>query len=487
MTNLLELGKTGLFAAKKSLETTGHNVANANTEGYSRQRVDQQSSRPIVKYGVLMGTGVDVKQIKRIHDSNVEEKLNKSLSTHHFYDERSLQLEQIEKVFNEIDVKGLHKVLGEFYNSFRQLANNPEDETIRSVVRDNAQLLVKDLRALRGQLDEAARAIDRKIANSIVEVNENIQQITELNVKIRSLEAAGLESGDYRDRRDMAVRKLSEYFKVHYYLDNKNAFSVLARGVGSIITGGIGHKLASAYKSKEESSNNMANAIEVYMAEKPQYRISERFREGKLASLIKLRNKDIRELQDNMDNIAYELIQTVNAIHRRGFVNRDIQIGPDADPAFHDKKGPTFKVDFFKEPQRRHQAALNIDLSDAIKEDLSNMVTALSPNKPGDNRIALAISKLQYEKIMEGGTSTLEENFLKNIGRIGLQAKKAEFDKEHSRGILNQANSLRERVSGVSIDEEAANMVKFQHAYEASAKVMSTADSMFKAVLSIAP
>ena len=231
----------------------------------------------------------------------------------------------------------------------------------------------------------------------------------------------------------------------------------------------------------------MANSIEVYMAEKPQYRITERFQEGSLASLVKLRNKDIRNLQDSMDNIAYEFIQTVNAVHRRGFVNRNIPVDTKNQPAFSDKKGDTFKINFFKEPQKRYQAALDIDLSDTIKKDLSNMVTALSPNKPGDNRVALAISKLQYEKIMDNGTTTLEENFLKNIGRIGLQAKKAQFDKEHSKGILNQANSLRERVSGVSIDEEAANMIKFRNAYEASAKVMSTADAMFKAVLSIAP
>ena len=476
-----------MFASKKSLETTGHNIANTNTEGFSRQRVDQQSNMPILKHGVLLGTGTNVRQIKRIHDANVERRLNMALSTHNFYDERSVQLDQVEKAFNEIDVDGLHKVLGRFYNSFRQLANKPEDESIRSLVRDNAQFVVRDFRALRERLDEAARGIDRKIENSITEINDRIQLISDLNVKIRSLEAAGNETGDFRDRRDKAVRKLSEYFKVHYYHDNRGSFTVMARGIGSLVTGGIGQKMATAYKSREESSNNMANSIEVFMAGRPQFKITERFQEGILSSLVKLRNKDIRSLQDNMDTIAYELIQTVNAIHRRGFVNRNIPMDGQKNPAFNDKKGPTFQINFFKEPEKRYQAALDIDLSDAIKGDLSNLVTALSANKPGDNRIALAVSKLQHEKIMDNGTTTLEENFLKNIGRIGQKAQKAQFDKEHSRGILNQANSLRERVSGVSIDEEAANMLKFQNAYKASAKVMTTADAMFKAVLSIIP
>ena len=487
MSTLLEIGKTGLFASKKSLETTGHNIANTNTKGFSRQRVEQQSNRPIAKHGLLLGTGTNVREVKRVHDSNVEKRFNSALSNHHFFDERSVQLSRIEKAFNEIDVEGLHKVLGKFYNSFRQLANKPEDESIRALVRDNAQLVVRDFRTLRQQLDDAARAIDRKIENGIVEINEQIRSISELNVKIRALEAGRHETGDFRDRRDKAVRKLSEYFTLHYYYDNKGSFTLSARGVGSLVVGGIGNKFATAYKSKEESSNNMANSIEVYMGQGSQYKVTERFREGILASLVKLRNKDIRNLQDNMDNIAYELVQTVNSIHRQGFANRNIPVDAEKAPAFFDEKGPTFKINFFKEPEKRHEAALDIDLSDAIKEDLSNMVTALSANKPGDNRVALAISKLQHEKIMDNGTTTLEENFLKNVGRIGLKAQKAQFDREHSKGILNQVDSLRERISGVSIDEEAANMIKFQNAYEASAKVMTTADTMFKAVLSIVP
>ncbi|MCY4523771.1 MAG: flagellar hook-associated protein FlgK [Halobacteriovoraceae bacterium] len=487
MSNLLEIGKSGLFASKKSLETTAHNLANTNTEGYSRQRAEMQNSRPLPKHGLILGTGVDVKQIKRIHDSNVEKGLNKALSKHHFFNERSSQLEKIEKAFNEIDVEGLHKVLGRFYNSFRQLANKPENEAIRSIVRENARLVIKDFRALRQQLDLAARSIDNRIMNGINEINEKIQLITELNVKIRILEAGNDESGDLRDLRDRAARKLSEYFKINYYHDNKGAFIVSAEGVGTLVTGGIGQKLKTVHKSQQESSNNMANSVEIYLENKPGYKITERFKDGNLSSLVNLRNKDIRNLQDNIDNTAYELIQTVNAVHRRGFVNRTIPIDDKKMPDLNDQKGPTFGVNFFKEPNRRYQAALDMDLSDAIKNDLSNMATALSPNKPGDNRVALAISKLQHEKVMENGTATIEENFLKNIGHIGLKAQKANFDKEHSKGILNQLNSIRERVSGVSIDEEAANMIKFQNAYEASAKVMSTADAMFKAILSIAP
>jgi flagellar hook-associated protein 1 FlgK len=121
--------------------------------------------------------------------------------------------------------------------------------------------------------------------------------------------------------------------------------------------------------------------------------------------------------------------------------------------------------------------------SSEIKKDLKNIATGLEPNNPGDNRIAIAISKLQHEKVLGQGTTSFEEAYLKSLGDIGLSAGKARIDTEQSSGLVAQAKALKERISGVSIDEETANMVKFQHAYEASARIMRTADEMFKTVL----
>src|SRR5690606_36823173 len=130
-------------------------------------------------------------------------------------------------------------------------------------------------------------------------------------------------------------------------------------------------------------------------------------------------------------------------------------------------------------------AANLIDLSNDVKNDLNKIATAFSPNSPGDNRVAIAISKLQHEKIVGNAEATLEEHYLKSVGKIGLSVSKARIDTEQSMGILAQAKSIKERISGVSIDEETANMVKYQHAYEASARVIRAADEMFQTVLGI--
>lgn len=485
MADLLGIGKTGLNASKKALEVTGHNLANVNTEGFSRQRVMQSTAIPVSVGGFIHGTGTKIDGIRRFNDEFIDKRLNNALANNKFYEARTEHLGQVENIFNELDSDGLNQVINKFFNSFRELANQPENETIRSVVRDTANLVIKDFRRIRGTLDTQANNIDRKIENSVADVNQTLNHIADLNGKITSIESAQGETGDLRDQRDMALRNLSENFKVHTYVDEKNRFIVTAQGIGTLITGLQVQELGTISKNKIDSSNNMNGSVEVVLKDRPSQKITNEFKGGTLAAIIKVRNEDLRKLQDDIDGIAYQFTTSVNTIHRQGFVNRPITIGADGKPALLDKKGLTTGLDFFKQPTQVEEAGTAIDLSDAVKLDLSNISAGLTPNSPGDNRVAIAISKLQHERISGEGSVTLEEKYLQTIGNIGLETGKARLDSEQATGILAQAHSLRERLTGVSIDEETANMVRFQQAYQASAKIMQAADEMFKTVLDI--
>ena len=485
MADLLGIGKSGLFASKKSLEVTGHNLANVNTEGYSRQKVVQGTAVPVSAGGFIQGTGVRVKDIARYNDEFIEKRLNASLAGNKFYESRSENLGQIESIFNEIDADGLNQTLNRFFNAFRELANQPENETIRSVVRDNASLVVKDFHRIRDTLDAQANSIDKKITTSISEVNQMLGQIADLNSKITNLEAQQGETGDYRDQRDLAIRKLSEHFKVHTYADEKNRFVVSAQGIGTLVTGTNVQELATISEDKAHSTNNMHGSVEIVLKDRPSQKITDKFQSGSLASVVKVRNDDLKKLQEDTDTIAFQFANAVNSIHRQGYVNRNIEVDSEGNASPIDKKGLTNGIDFFEPMISAEGAAKNIDISNLVKDDLSNISAALSPNAPGDNRVAIAISKLQHERILGEGTITLEEKYLQTIGSIGLEAGKARLDAEQSAGLLAQANSFRERMSGVSIDEETANMVRYQHAYEASAKMMQAADEMFKTVLEL--
>ena len=487
MSDLLNIGITGLAVSKKSLETTGHNLANANTEGYSRQRVQQVTNTPVHKEGLIQGTGAQIKSVNRVHDQFLEDRLNGNISKHKFFGERSLQLAQVEDIFNEIDNEGLNQILNRFYNSFRELSSQPENETVRSVVRDNAKLVVKDFKRIRETLDGIAYNIDKSIAADIQDVNQLLENVAQLNKNIVALEATGDETGDLRDQRDLAIRNLSEYFDVTTYTDDKGYYIVAAKGVGTLVTGGQVQELTTGNKSKVQSSNNMPGSLEIFLKHRPNHPVTARFSGGKFSSMIEVRNNDLQQLQKNVDRIAFDVANSVNAIHRRGYVNRKVEMDSKGNPVSPDSKGPTTGINFFKVMSNEDNAASLIDLSDDVKADLSNVVTALDPNSPGDNRISLAISKLQHEKVMDGGTVTIEEKYLQTIGNIGLESGKARFDTEQAEGILAQTKSIKERLSGVSIDEETANMMRYQQAYSASARVMRTADEMFKTVLGILP
>lgn len=485
MADLLGIGRSGLNVSKKALEVTGHNLSNVNTEGFSRQRVMQSTAIPVSVGGFVQGTGAKVDGVKRFNDEFIDKRLSNALANNKFYESRTENLEQVESIFNELDQDGLNQVLNKFFNSFRELANQPENETIRSVVRDTANLVIKDFHRIRGTLDTQATNIDRKIQNSVADVNQLLHHISDLNGKITSIEVAQGETGDLRDQRDIALRNLSEQFKIHTYTDEKNRFVVTAQGIGTLVTGLHVQELGTISKNKDESSNSMNGSVEVVLKDRPSQKVTDKFQGGIMAAIIKVRNEDLKKLQNDIDSIAYQFTTSVNTIHRQGFVNRQITIGADGKPSVMDSKGLTTGLDFFKQPLSVEEAGNAIDLSDAVKKDLSNIAAAIAPNAPGDNRVAIAISKLQHERISGDGDITLEEKYLQTIGSIGLETGKARLDAEQSTGILAQATSLRERLTGVSIDEETANMVRFQQAYQASAKIMQAADDMFKTVLEL--
>lgn len=474
MSDLLSIGRSGLGASKKSLEVTGHNISNANTEGYSRQRVDQVASQPIRKSGLIVGTGTDVRGIHRIEHTQMERKIHDAISDHSFHDESYNQLNQVQEVFNELDAEGISQVIGNFFNSFRQLANEPENEAVRSIVRDNANVLISDFKRVTQTLNKTSTEIDKQIKRNVEEINYNTQEIAKLNKRIATLEASGDETGDLRDQRDLFLRDLSKYFKLNTYTDNRGSFVVNAEGVGSLVTAGQTLELIAKGVTKEKSSNNMPGSMEIYFKAKPGARITDKFRGGKIGSLIDVRNKTLVEMKGRMDKLAYGLVNQVNEIHRSGYsTNRQVStIGGE-------------KINFFADIDNQEDASLNIELSAEVENDLSNIMSASKPNSPGDNSVAIKISQLQFKKTMDDGKSTMEEYFLQNVGSIGIQTGKAEIEREQANGILNQSKTIKDRITGVSLDEEAANLVKYQHAYQASAKVIQAAEEMFRTLINI--
>lgn len=483
--SLLNIGQTGMGASKKALQTTTHNISNANTEGYSRQEARMETNTPKRIGSNIYGTGVHVKSVKRAHDQLVEKKLGKSITEHEFFDERNFQLNQVQDIFNEIDSDGMNKILNRFFNSFRELSNQPENQTIRSLVRDNAQLVVSDFHRIDEQLNRSVDHIHGKIGGAVEEINSYSRSIASLNKKIQELEVIGQETGDLRDQRDTAIRGLAEYSEINTYVDGKGRQIVNFEGIGTLVAGGEIQELKAAVNTTDSSDATQRESLEVYFKDKPSAPISYKFKSGKIGALFRVRDEDIASAREDLNKLASGLVAGTNALHRRGFANKKLPVDEMGRPFITGDVNQVTNIDFFKAPKNPANALAQIELSDAIKSDVNNIATGLEPNKPGDNRVAIAISKLQHEKMLGGGTTTLEEKYLNTVGEIGLKASKNNLDLEQSSGLLAQAKSVKERISGVSLDEETANMVKYQHAYEASARVIKVANEMFDEVIGL--
>jgi flagellar hook-associated protein 1 FlgK len=350
------------------------------------------------------------------------------------------------------------------------------------MVRDNATIVVNDFKRVRGAINDVKKLIDKRISNATTDINTLADSIASLNQEITRLEVQGGETGDLRDQRDAAVGQLATYFKVKTYENERGQFTVNIDGAGSLVTGTSTVKIVVGGLTKDGLGAADDADIHMFFEGRRKFPITDYLKGGQLGAMVKTRNTEIAELYEEIDELAYGLAKSTNAIHRRGFVGREIQVDANGQPL----EGQNVTgLDFFKEPLDLHQAANFIEIDDKIMNDLSNISTGLKPNAPGDNRVAMAISKLQHEKVLSGGQTTFEEQYLKSVGKIGLRAGKAKIDTEQTGGILAQAKTVKERLSGVSLDEETANMVRYQHAYDASARVIRTAGEMFDTVLGI--
>lgn len=467
MSKILSIARGGLNSAKRSLEVTSHNLNNANTVGYSRQRSHPTS----------LGTGgVENQQFSRIHEGSTQKRLNNSTSSYHFSKARSESLQKIDNLLSELDGQGLNTALNQFFNSFRQLSHSPENYSMRSIVLDNATQVINNFKQIEKELTEISSDINLKLENATQDINHILLKIAFLNKKISQHESNEQEISVLKDDRDRSIKSLSNYFKTHTYYNKKGHSVINAVGVGTLL---------SEIHPIQLISHRHTGKMEIYFKDRSQFPITDKFTDGKILSLINVRDKNIVNLKQAIDLMAYQFTTAVNSIHRQGFVSRSLPKKEDG--TFHptDHLGKISDINFFNPLTSTKNAASLITLNPMIQDHLSNIITGFSPNAPGDNRAALAIAKLQDQKIMNDDRSTLEEFYLKTLTRTAKESKNSQIDLEQSKGILLLANRLKDEVSGVSIDEETANLLKHQQTYEASAKIMQVASEMFDTILSI--
>ena len=461
---LLDMGKRGMMLNQSALQTTSHNIANKSTEGYSRQRVDIQTNPAVDEGRTRIGTGAMAAGISRSNNPWLEKQIEREGSSLTFAEGRAGGLQKLETVFNEQTVKGLNGSITDFFNSFRELASNPESAVARTVVRDSTTSLVHNFQEMDRQVNSVTEDLNKQIEAGVREVNGMVKEVSQLNVKIMTVETTGVAANDERDRRDMLVKKISEKLDISYAEDTKT-------GMINVTAGKTGVLVAGTSFGQMNTSTNNENKTQVFFELSKggsQVDITNQFKRGSIGGAIDIRDNLVVDLKTQLESLSYNISNEVNKAHVEGY----------------DRNGNP-GVNLFDIPQDGNFSIQDLRVNQAVINDARLIAAGANPNAVGDNTTANVIHSLQFKPLMDDGKYTFDDFYNSKVGQIGIMAQRANSELESQKNIVDQLKNTREVVSGVSMDEEATKMIEFQKSFEANARIIKMADEMFDTVLNL--
>lgn len=462
--SMMDIGKRSMMNSQTALQTVSHNIANRTTEGYSRQRVDTVTAVPITEGNLQLGMGNRAASVSRTNNPYLEKQLQKETGQMGMFEGRSDAMGRVEQVFNEQINKGLNQYMTDFFNGFRELSNNPESVTSRTMVKEAGEALTKDFHRVDHQLTDVQKDLDERVKNEVQEINKMTKEVGTLNQQIAQTELQGIPANDQRDRRDVLLKHINEKIDINYAEGTNGMVTIQTAGNAILVSGLDSYEM-------QTHENPTTQRTEVFFKpgdHTPAFAITDRIRGGTIGGLLDVRDKIVPDFKNKIDHVATTLAREVNAAHLQGYDRRGRQ-----------------GLNFFELGPETAGAAREIKVNEEISNDVSRIAAASKPNAVGDNTVANVVSQLQYKEVMDGNTSTMDDYYNSQVGRVGVIAQRADKAKEAQGNILKQLDTLRESVSGVSLDEETTKMIEWQKSFDASARVIRTADEMFDTVLNL--
>lgn len=464
----LNVGAEALYATRQGVDTSSHNIANAQTEGYSRQRVNLKQRDPLDLRNLQIGNGVYVGSITRSHDSFIEKQINKANQEGGRARARADGMKALEIVFSPEMSASIGDEMSNFFNAMQDLANFPEDYTVRTGVVESAKNLAVAIRRTDQDLKDNRSAFNERVLETTDKLNQNLSEIASLNIKIQTAEAGGGNpANDLRDQRDRLVRDVTGMIDVNYYEDQHGMMVI--RGPKEVTLVDAGH---SSILAVERSGDN-GGMFDVTITDWEQHskrNLTSAIHGGSLGAYLQMRDVDVPALIDSNNKLAHTIASQVNGVHQQGFGLKDY--------------AEVTGRNFFRAPADLNSAAVDFDLDDAIIESNDAIAAGSSPLAPGDNVIVNQIVKLKEQRFFEGD-ATLNEFYANYVGALGLDVLRSQHVKEANDILGEDLNKRREGVSGVSLDEEATNLLKWQTCFTANSKVITTVDEMLETVLSL--
>lgn len=445
----MEIGRKGLNVFRAASEVTSENIANVNTDGYSRQRVMLETDQTINSYGFSMGTGVRMASIERYYNTLLQKQLVNAHTEQGFDTTKSTVLQQVEPAYNEMMIDGLGAAISEYFGAWQDLTLNPAGTSERQAVLTRGQTLVDNFHSISKTLTDTIAMQDASLVPVTSEINATLSSIADLNGQIKITQQVGGNANELQDKRDQLVRDLSSKIGLTFTENSDGTTDVnYADGGAALVTGNT----AGAFSLVVN-----AGKYDVYVAPPAGAAAIVAPVTGELGATIALRDTVLAGYLTSLNTLANNLATEVNTQHTTGF----------------DLNGVA-GVNFFTGVTA---ATISVNIATTSEVAASSDATLA-----GDSSNALAIAQLANDTTTMG-TSTFNGYYTSLVSSVGLETKTVKNSAEQAEAFTNQLSALRESNSGVSLDEELANLVKYQRSYQASAKLITTATEMLDMVI----
>ena len=436
---ILNTAVTSMQANQLGIAIASNNISNAQNPEYTRQRMLTTPGASLESY-LSVGSGVDVVRIEAMRDQMVESRRLQENSARAGADLTNRTLSDIEVQFTDSDNTGLQQGLSKFFNSFQTLASDPASLNFRQQVRTSATALINQFKTLHDGLTNAQTMITRSLDEKVSTINSLASQIAHVSGQIADQEING-PANDLRDQRASLVKELSSIVDVNE-LETDDKLYQLSIGNNRLLVFGTD----TAPLSLQED-------------------LTGRFRSGELPASLEVRDSYLPKYIDTLDQMAYEVVQQVNSIHSAGF----------------DLNGNT-ATNFFGSLAGAEGASSLIGLSDEVSADVS-AIAASSQATGQDNSNATQMGNLLFNPVFTGGSIT--DQYRNLVFNVGSDVADSKITLQQHEALSQQLELRRQSMSGVSIDEETMQILQFQRAYQASARLIKTVDELAQTILNI--
>jgi flagellar hook-associated protein 1 FlgK len=518
----IETAKRALFTQQAALQTTGHNIANANTAGFSRQVVNMAASKPMEAIGLMrstsagqIGTGVEVGTVTRIREQFLDDQFRNENKSSGNFNIQSDTLSKLESIMNEPTDTGIRTVLDNFWKSWSDLSKDPENVTGRKIVRETAASLVDAFNYTSKQLNDLSSDLTNNISIKSTEINTKASTIADLNSQITKVEGMGDNANDLRDQRDLLTDELSKIINIQVK-DTPEGYTINMGNINLVTSTTTIPTTADSLTAASLSGDLNSGEVQGMIVSRDNYvsdyqkqlnTLADTIANGEITITIPtgsvLPEGTILNVIDNTVSppttipttftgasrtLAADVTATVkglNGLHKLGYAS-----GNPLEAA----------GDFFTTNDSSSAiTAGNLQVNSTIMNDPNKIATSFRTQVVGgvetvvngNNKLALLISQLPDTKFAFNNTGTsgaiakgtINDYFSSIVGQLGVQTQAATTKTLNQQTMVDQVDSRRQSVSGVSLDEEMANLIKFQHAYAAAARVMTTFDQNLDKVI----